>query len=82
MSRYAGDARLDRLLGDPLVLENFPHVISVLDRERRILYLNRTVPGRSPSEFIGTDSAEVLAPEAPGMSSEVTRDFIRAHKVG
>ncbi|MGC4088092.1 MAG: PAS domain-containing protein [Polyangiaceae bacterium] len=62
-NRYAGDPRLGRLLGDPLVLENFPHVISVLDRERRILYLNRTVPGRSVGEFIGTDSVAVVAPD-------------------
>jgi hypothetical protein len=27
-------------------------------------------------------NGEVLAPESPGMSSEVSKDFITAHKIG
>src|SRR6185369_6350245 len=41
VSRYSTDARLNRLLGDPLVLATFPHLILVLSRELRILYVNR-----------------------------------------
>jgi PAS domain S-box-containing protein len=54
-SRYSTDARLNRLLGDPLVLATFPHLILVLDRERRILYVNRAEEGQNPADFIGAD---------------------------
>ncbi len=54
-SRYSADARLNRLLGDPLVLATFPHLILVLSRELRILYVNRAEPGLRAEDFIGTD---------------------------
>jgi len=58
-----GDATLQRLLGDPLVLDNLPHVISVLDRNLRITYINRSVPGLEPAEFIGRVALELMLPE-------------------
>jgi two-component system, cell cycle sensor histidine kinase and response regulator CckA len=54
-SRYSADPRLNRLLGDPLVLATFPHLIMVLSRELRILYVNRAEAGLDPAEFIGED---------------------------
>jgi PAS domain S-box-containing protein len=54
-SRYSTDPRLNRLLGDPLVLATFPHLILVLSREQRILYLNRAEAGQNPADFIGAD---------------------------
>jgi PAS domain S-box-containing protein len=54
-NRYSTDARLNRLLGDPLVLATFPHMILVLSRELRILYVNRAEAGLDPADFIGTD---------------------------
>ncbi|HEY3253193.1 MAG TPA: ATP-binding protein [Polyangiaceae bacterium] len=55
VSRYSTDARLNRLLGDPLVLATFPHLILVLSRELRILYVNRAEAGQNPADFVGTD---------------------------
>jgi len=54
-SRYSADPRLNRLLGDPVVLANFPHLILVLGRELRILYANRAEAGQNPADFIGAD---------------------------
>ncbi|HYQ16669.1 MAG TPA: PAS domain-containing protein, partial [Polyangiaceae bacterium] len=54
-SRYSTDARLNRLLGDPVVLATFPHLILVLSRELRILYVNRAEAGMDPADFIGVD---------------------------
>jgi PAS domain S-box-containing protein len=54
-SRYSTDPRLNRLLGDPLVLATFPHLILVLSRELRILYANRAEEGQDPADFIGAD---------------------------
>jgi len=54
-NRYSTDPRLNRLLGDPLVLATFPHLILVLSRELKILYVNRAEAGQDPADFIGTD---------------------------
>ena len=54
-SRYSTDPRLNRLLGDPLVLATFPHLILVLSRDLRILYVNRAEAGLDAADFIGTD---------------------------
>ncbi|HKO53091.1 MAG TPA: PAS domain-containing protein [Polyangiaceae bacterium] len=54
-SRYSTDPRLNRLLGDPLVLATFPHLIIVLSRERRILYVNRAEGDDEPADYIGAD---------------------------
>jgi len=55
-ARHSADPQLNRLLGDPLVLATFPHLILVLSRERRILYVNRAEAGQNAADFIGTDS--------------------------
>lgn len=55
VSRYSTDPRLNRLLGDPVVLATFPHLILVLSRELRILYVNRAEAGQNAADFIGTD---------------------------
>jgi PAS domain S-box-containing protein len=55
MNRYSTDPRLNRLLGDPLVLATFPHLILVLGRDLRILYVNRAEAGQNAADFIGTD---------------------------
>lgn len=62
-SRYSTDVRLNRLLGDPVVLATFPHVILVLDRDLRILYINRAEANLQASDFIGTDSLASIHPE-------------------
>lgn len=54
-NRYSADPRLNRLLGDPLVLATFPHLILVLSRQLRILYVNRAEAGQNPADFIGAD---------------------------
>jgi PAS domain S-box-containing protein len=62
-SRYSSDGRLNRLLGDPVVLATFPHLILVLSRELRILYVNRAEAGLQASDFIGTDTLASVHPE-------------------
>lgn len=62
-NRYSSDPRLNRLLGDPLVLATFPHLILVLSRELRILYINRAEPGQDVADFIGTDAVAAMHPE-------------------
>jgi two-component system cell cycle sensor histidine kinase/response regulator CckA len=57
-----GDA-LNRLLADRVVLENLPDVVSVMDREHRLLYLNHTVRGRTVAEMLGTSVLLYVAPD-------------------
>src|SRR4051812_40887225 len=54
-ARHSTNPRLNRLLGDPLVLATFPHLILVLSRELEILYVNRAEGGQNAADFIGTD---------------------------
>ncbi len=44
---------LIRLLGNRALLESLPDVVAVLDREHRILYINRPAAGRSVEEMMG-----------------------------
>src|SRR6478609_5007221 len=62
-TRHSTDPRLNRLLGDPVVLATFPHLILVLSRELRILYVNRAEPGLNPADFIGVDCLAAMHPE-------------------
>lgn len=55
-TRHSTDPRLNRLLGDPVVLATFPHLILVLSRELRILYVNRAEEGQDPADFIDADA--------------------------
>lgn len=61
--RYSTDLRLNRLLGDPLVLATFPHLILVVSRELRILYVNRAEAGQDPADFIGADCLAPMHPD-------------------
>lgn len=61
--RYSTDVRLNRLLGDPMVLATLPHTILVLNRELSILYVNRTEAGRKPSDVVGTNALASIQPE-------------------
>ena len=49
-----------RLLGERVVLENIPDIVCITDRAHRILYLNRTVPGRRVEDVIGTSALEYI----------------------
>jgi PAS domain S-box-containing protein len=49
-----------RLLGERVVLENIPDVVCITDRDHRILYLNRTVPGRRVEDLIGTSALDFI----------------------
>jgi len=54
---------LDAMLGSHQVLESVPNIISVKDREHRILYMNHVVPGYDVSEIVGTNALSYVAPE-------------------
>lgn len=60
---YSTDPRLNRLLGDPVVLATFPHLILVLNRKFEILYVNRAEAGQNPADFIGTDCLVAIHPD-------------------
>ncbi len=55
------EGRLRTLLGDRLVLDSLPGIVNVLDRDQRIVYLNRTIPGRDLRELYGTDARTHIA---------------------
>jgi len=53
-----------RLLGERVVLENIPDIVCIMDREHRILYLNRTVPWRRLEDTIGTSALDYIEEHA------------------
>jgi len=63
VTRHSTDPRLHRLLGDPLVLATFPHLIIVLSRERKILYFNRAEGSQDAADAIGVDCLEFVHAE-------------------
>jgi two-component system, cell cycle sensor histidine kinase and response regulator CckA len=63
VTRHSADPRLNRLLGDPVVLATFPHLILVLSRDLRILYVNRAEEGQNPADFIGADCLISIHPD-------------------
>jgi PAS domain S-box-containing protein len=54
------EALLRRVLGDRFVLENLPDIVCVLDRDQKILYLNRAVPGRRAADRIGSSALDYI----------------------
>ena len=55
-------AMLDTLLARREVLENLPDIVSVMDQQHRILYLNHTIPGHDVAAVIGTSGLSYIAP--------------------
>src|SRR4051812_2989274 len=70
---------LDAMLGSHQVLESVPSIISVKDREHRILYMNHVIPGHDVSELVGTTALSYVAPEDRDRYEEV---FERAWTAG
>jgi PAS domain S-box-containing protein len=62
-NRFSTDARVNRLLADPVVLATFPHLILVLSREFSILYTNQAAAGSDPADLIGRDALAFVHPE-------------------
>jgi PAS domain S-box-containing protein len=56
-------AVVDRLLGNRAILESLPGRVLLVSREDRILYVNRTMPGRTTADFVGTSVANHIADE-------------------
>jgi PAS domain S-box-containing protein len=54
---------LDAMLGSHQVLESVPNIISVKDRDHRILYMNHLIPGYQLSDVVGTNALTHVAPE-------------------
>jgi two-component system cell cycle sensor histidine kinase/response regulator CckA len=46
------------------VIENLPDFVSLLDRERRFVWVNRVAPGLTTADVIGTKMETFLAPES------------------
>jgi two-component system, cell cycle sensor histidine kinase and response regulator CckA len=46
------------------VIENLPDFVSLLDRERRFVWVNRVAPGLTTTDVIGTKIEAFLAPES------------------
>jgi PAS domain S-box-containing protein len=70
---------LRRVLGDRFVLENLPDVVCVLDRQQKILYLNRAVPGRRAIDRIGSSALDYIPPDGRARYME---EFERAWSSG
>ena len=51
------------MLGSHQVLESVPSIISVKDREHRILYMNHVIPGRDVSALVEITAPSYVAPE-------------------
>ncbi|MET0595325.1 MAG: ATP-binding protein, partial [Polyangiaceae bacterium] len=49
-----------RLLGGRVLLENIPDIVCISDRGHRVVYLNRTVPGRRLEDVIGTLTTDYI----------------------
>ncbi|MBC7172311.1 MAG: PAS domain-containing protein [Polyangiaceae bacterium] len=70
---------VEQLLYDRRVLSSLPDIIAVLDREHRIQYINRVVPGRTVAEFIGASVLDYL----PEDERELRREALeRAWNMG
>ena len=60
----AAQVALNHLLGDHAVLESLPDIVSVMDRQHRILYMNHTLPGQDgAAAVLGTNALSYLLPE-------------------
>jgi PAS domain S-box-containing protein len=59
------------------VVENAPGIIMTLDRDRRILFINRTVPGLTPEVVIGTSVDDYTMPEHRDRLREVVEQVFR-----
>jgi PAS domain S-box-containing protein len=45
------------------VAQNAPDIVIIVDRDQKIQFINRTVPGFSVDEVVGTDQLEYIEPE-------------------
>lgn len=61
--KTAEDSVVSRLLANRGLLSYLPDVIAILDRDHRILYLNRVVPELRLADVIGTCVLDHLVPE-------------------
>ncbi len=52
---------VDRLLGNRAILEGLPGRVLLVNGDDRILYVNRTMPGRTTADFVGTSVANHIA---------------------
>jgi two-component system, cell cycle sensor histidine kinase and response regulator CckA len=62
-----------RLLGERVVLESIPDIVCITDRDHRILYLNRTVPGRKTEDVIGTCAFDYIEEHGRASYTETIR---------
>src|SRR5262245_53313459 len=54
---------LQRVFSDRVVLEHLPDIVCVLDRDQKVIYLSRTVPGIPVSALIGRTASSFVLPE-------------------
>ena len=72
-------ATLNALLGSHTLLEALPEIISIKDRQHRILYMNHGPPGVSIANIIGTNALSYVVPDQLERYQEV---FERAWTTG
>jgi two-component system cell cycle sensor histidine kinase/response regulator CckA len=63
VKRAEGTELLQRVFGDRMVLEYLPEIVCLLDRNLALIYLSRTIPGRTVSEMLGMSAAELVMPD-------------------
>jgi two-component system, cell cycle sensor histidine kinase and response regulator CckA len=54
---------LQRVMADRLVLEHLPQFVCLLDRNQRIMYLSRTIPGRQVEMLLGMSALQLIPPD-------------------
>ena len=54
---------LQRVFSDRVVLEHLPDIVCLLDRDQKVLYLSRTLPGMSVSQLLGRAASSFVLPE-------------------
>jgi PAS domain S-box-containing protein len=69
------DEVIRRLLAERIVLDNIPDVVCITDRDYRMLYLNRTIPGRKVEDLIGRSALDF-------MEENVRVEYVEACKRG
>jgi two-component system cell cycle sensor histidine kinase/response regulator CckA len=73
------ETMVERLLGDQLVLAHLPDIVTILDRQHTILFMNRTVPGRTVSDAVGKSVLHYLPEDQVAPYAE---RFARAWETG
>ncbi|MGE0489284.1 MAG: PAS domain S-box protein [Vulcanimicrobiota bacterium] len=64
------------------LLENIPGMVFNIDRDLKITFLNRAVPGLGPDQAVGRSALDLVAPEYQERAAEVCRQVFATGRRG